>query len=51
MLPFGSGEALREMLLKAKVPVEFIAFDGPHTVDAEMLSRVAVALGEMVGKQ
>lgn len=51
VLPFASGEALREMLLKAEVPVEFLAFDGPHTVDIEMLSRVAVALGEMVGQR
>lgn len=51
ILPFSSGEALREMLLKAEVAVEFVAFDGPHTVDIEMLSRVAVALAEMVDKE
>ncbi len=48
ILPFTSGEALRDMLVAAGVAVEFLAFDGPHTVNLEMLGQVALAFKELV---
>jgi phospholipase/carboxylesterase len=51
ILPFASGEALRDMLIAAGVDVEFLPFDGPHTVNLEMLGQVAVALRELVPPQ
>lgn len=41
ILPFSGAEALREMLTEAGLPVEFIPFDGPHTITYEALERLA----------
>ena len=50
ILPFEGAVALRDLMQQAGVDVHFIAFDGPHTVDMEMLSRVAMALSEVADR-
>lgn len=48
VLPFSSAETLRDLLAVNKVDVDFHAFDGPHTIDAEMLTILATAMIELV---
>src|SRR5262249_25745888 len=40
ILPYSEGEALRDFLTEAGLSVEFIPFDGPHTVHPDALDRV-----------
>jgi phospholipase/carboxylesterase len=48
ILPYSEGEALREFLTAAGLAVEFIPFDGPHTVHPDALDRVAQLLGSLL---
>jgi phospholipase/carboxylesterase len=48
VLPYSGGEALRDLLSAAGLAVEFIPFDGPHTVHPEALDRVAQLLGSLL---
>ena len=44
MLPFHGAERLRDVLTGAGLPVEFLPFDGGHTIVTEELERVAAFL-------
>jgi phospholipase/carboxylesterase len=44
ILPFQGAEWLRDMLTEAGWPVDFVAFDGGHTIPVEALSRLAELL-------
>ena len=48
MLPYSEGEALRDLLTTAGLSVDFIPFDGPHTVHPDALDRVAQLLGSLL---
>ncbi len=48
ILPYSEGEALRDLLTAAGLAVEFIPFDGPHTVHPDALDRVAQLLGSLL---
>jgi len=48
VLPYSEGEALRDLLTSAGLSVEFIPFDGPHTVHPDALDRVAQLLGGLL---
>jgi len=48
VLPYSEGEALRDLLTGAGLSVEFIPFDGPHTVHPDALDRVARLLGDLL---
>ena len=48
VLPYSEGEALRELLTAAGLAVEFIPFDGPHTVHPDALDRMARLLGSLL---
>jgi phospholipase/carboxylesterase len=48
ILPFSEGEALRDFLTAAGLVVDFIPFDGPHTVHPDALDRVARLLGSFL---
>jgi phospholipase/carboxylesterase len=48
VLPYSQGEALRDLLTAAGLAVDFIPFDGPHTVHPEALDRVARLLGTLL---
>ena len=48
ILPYSSAERLRDLIAKAGIDAEFHPFMGPHTIDAESISRTAVLLKEMV---
>jgi phospholipase/carboxylesterase len=48
LLPYSKGEALRDLLTEAGLAVEFIPFDGPHTVHPNALDRVARLLGGLL---
>ncbi|HEY3587464.1 MAG TPA: phospholipase, partial [Myxococcaceae bacterium] len=48
ILPYSEGEALRDFLTAAGLAVEFIPFDGPHTVHPDALDRVAQRLGSLL---
>ena len=48
ILPYSEGEALRDFLTAAGLAVEFIPFDGPHTVHPDALDRVARLLGSLL---
>ncbi len=48
VLPYAEGEALRELLTAAGLAVEFIPFDGPHTVHPDALDRVARLLASLL---
>lgn len=41
VLPFQAAERLRDLLVEAGLPVEFLPFDGPHTIVSEELERLA----------
>ncbi|MFY2556977.1 alpha/beta hydrolase [Corallococcus terminator] len=44
VLPFSAAERLRDTLVQAGLSVDFLPFDGPHTIDAEELERMAAFL-------
>jgi phospholipase/carboxylesterase len=48
ILPYSEGEALRDFLTAAGLAVDFIPFDGPHTVHPDALDRVALQLGSLL---
>jgi phospholipase/carboxylesterase len=48
ILPFYGAEALRDLLMKTGHQVEFLAFDGGHTIPWPMLSAFAKLLNELV---
>ncbi len=41
LLPFFAAEALRDLLIRAGLEVEFVAFDGGHTIPPNVLDRTA----------
>jgi phospholipase/carboxylesterase len=41
VLPFRAAERLRDLLKGAGLAVEFLPFDGPHTIDSEELEKLA----------
>jgi len=45
LLPFPAAEWLRDMLTAAGLPVEFLPFDGMHTIPAAAVERCAALLG------
>jgi phospholipase/carboxylesterase len=47
VLPFHEGEALRDLLVEAGLAVEWIPFDGPHTVHPDALDHIAALLGRL----
>jgi phospholipase/carboxylesterase len=49
ILPFGRGEALRELLQAAGLPVEFVEFEGPHAIFPEVLEGLAAFLAARAG--
>ncbi len=49
ILPFAGAEALRDMLTAAGMTVEFVAFNGPHTISLEGLERCAALIGRLAG--
>ncbi len=48
VLPYSEGEALRDLLTTGGLSVEFIPFDGPHTVHPDALDRMAQLLGTLL---
>ncbi|SMP78444.1 phospholipase/carboxylesterase [Neorhodopirellula lusitana] len=44
ILPFSSAEALRDMLRGGGVDVDFVAFQGPHTIETDALFRLVERL-------
>jgi phospholipase/carboxylesterase len=44
ILPFADAVALRELLEQAGLKVDFLAFDGPHTIPEEALDRLGALL-------
>ncbi len=44
LLPFEGAVALRDMLIKAGLSVEFVAFNGPHTISIEGIDRCAALM-------
>lgn len=46
LLPFAATEALVALLGDAGLVVEFLPFDGPHTISAEALERAALRLAD-----
>jgi phospholipase/carboxylesterase len=44
ILPFSGAEALRDLLKGAGLDVEFLPFDGPHTIPYEALERLALLM-------
>ncbi|HVP59894.1 MAG TPA: phospholipase [Myxococcaceae bacterium] len=48
VLPYSEGEALRDLLTTGGLAVEFVPFDGPHTVHPDALDRVAQLLGSLL---
>jgi len=49
LLPFGQAERLRDLLTEAGLAVEFVPFDGPHTIDAGEMKHPAAFLGARLG--
>lgn len=47
ILPFSSAEALRDLLQEAEVSMEFMAFQGPHTIETDTLFRLVERLRVM----
>ena len=41
ILPFSGAEALRDLLTRAGLALDFLHFDGPHTIPFEALERLA----------
>ena len=48
ILPYSEGEALRDLLTSGGLSVEFIPFDGPHTVHPDALDRMAQLLASLL---
>ena len=48
VLPYSEGEALRDLLTTAGLSVDFIPFDGPHTVHPDAVDRMAQLLGSLL---
>ncbi|MFG0287761.1 MAG: alpha/beta hydrolase [Rhodopirellula sp. JB044] len=44
ILPFSSAEALRDLLREGNAEVEFMAFQGPHTIETDTLFRLVERL-------
>lgn len=44
ILPYSTGEALRDLLVNAQLDVDFFPFDGAHTITGPELSRMATFL-------
>jgi len=51
LLSFGAATALRDLLVEAGLAVEFVAFDGPHTIPPEALDRCARLLAAHRGSR
>ncbi|WP_141331954.1 alpha/beta hydrolase [Myxococcus sp. AB025B] len=49
LLPFSTGERLRDTLVQAGLSVDFFPFDGSHMIDEEELKRVAAFLKARLG--
>lgn len=49
LLPFARAEALRELLSTAGLTVEFVPFDGPHTIPTLGLTRLAGFIADRLG--
>jgi phospholipase/carboxylesterase len=47
LLPFEGAVALRDMLIESGLPVEFVAFNGPHTISIEGIDRCAALMGRV----
>lgn len=48
ILPFSDAEALRDLLVQAGLEVEFIPFDGPHTIAWQALDRLGALLESLL---
>jgi phospholipase/carboxylesterase len=48
LLPFSDAEALWGLLRAAGLTVDFLAFDGPHTIPEEALDRLAALLASLL---
>lgn len=44
ILPFQAAEWLRDLLTESGLPVEFVPFDGPHTIGAEAFAKLGAFL-------
>jgi phospholipase/carboxylesterase len=44
LLPIAGAIALRDMLVEAGIPVEFVAFNGPHTISIEGINHCAALM-------
>lgn len=47
LLPFAAAESLRDLLNNGGLPVEFMPFDGMHTIPAEVIERMVAFLTEL----
>jgi phospholipase/carboxylesterase len=50
ILPFETGEALRDLLANAGARVDFVAFNGQHEIPQAVLQRVAELLQKLAAK-
>jgi phospholipase/carboxylesterase len=50
ILPFDDAVALRELLQEAGLSVDFLPFDGPHSIPEEALDRLGALLLSLLGK-
>jgi phospholipase/carboxylesterase len=50
LLPYDWAESLRDMLVECGLDVEFMPFDGPHTIPASPLRRTMEVLESAVAK-
>ena len=44
LLPFADAEALRDLLVEAGLRVDFLPFDGPHTIPLEAVDKLSTLL-------
>lgn len=51
LLPFADAVALRELLQEAGLKVDFLPFDGPHTIPEEALTRLGALLVSLLDKK
>lgn len=49
LLPFQAAEWLRDLLIEAGMEVDFIPFDGDHTIPLQAMRRFATMLEQLVG--
>jgi phospholipase/carboxylesterase len=47
VLPYSGAEALRDMLTESGLPVEFLPFNGPHTISQEAIASAAGLLSRL----